>query len=215
MTIAFRHPITAQVDDRANFLRRLLKEYPTYLKDWEDNTEKEFAQIANETSCGDKEIENDIFSSLCTTFNNDDYKMNMFYQAIFLMCYSYYESCIFKLNKEANKKANKKDIIYDICKSQNIILSNDTIQAIDFMQHYINALRNDICHNNFGTFRNEPILEELTKKDIGVNYNTKSCELVISDPKFIEDTLDKMHMVLHELCEKMGYKTKMYPNDFK
>ena len=70
MAIALRHPIVAKVDDRANFLRRLLKEYPAFLNDWENKMEKEFAEIAKENSEGDREVEFTIYSSLCSAFND-------------------------------------------------------------------------------------------------------------------------------------------------
>lgn len=56
MAVALRHPIAAKVDDRANFLRILLNEYPTFLTDWENKTTTEFSKIAKEESGGDKKL---------------------------------------------------------------------------------------------------------------------------------------------------------------
>lgn len=211
MVIALRHPLVAKIDDRVNFLKYLLKEYPTFLEEWENKTMKEFEQIAKVNSNGDKEVENDIFSSLCTAFDDDEGKIDIFYQSVLLMCYSLYESCVAKLSKEANTKEK----INAICQSKSISLSQESTQAMEYLQNDINALRNDICHNNLGTYRRSAILKKLSEKNIGVNYDCNGCNLAISDSKFIEDTLDKIHMVLRELCEKFGYKTKIYPRDFK
>lgn len=137
--------------------------------------------------------------------------MNMFYQSILLMSYSYYESCIAKLCEEAKTKEK----IQAICKSKNILLSEEASHAIDYLQNDINDLRNNICHNNFGTYRKSAVLKDLSKKNIGISYDSESNELIFSDSKFVEEVLNKMHMVLHELCEKLGYKTKIYPNDVK
>lgn len=202
MAIALRNPITAKVDDRASFLRTLLEEYPKYLNEWEHSTEEEFAQIAKDNADGDKEIEHTIYSSLCSAFNDNAYRMNMFYQSVFLMCYSYYESCVAQLSKNTKTK----EAIQAICRSKNISLSEASLNAIDYLQNDINDLRNNICHNNFGTYRKTNSLKRLSELNIGFDYDDNT--LIFTDSKLIIDALDKMHMVLHELCEKLGYKTK-------
>ena len=202
MAIALRHPIAAKIDDRASFLNSLLKEYPKFLNEWENNAEKEFAQIAKDNADGDKEIESTIYSSLCSAFNDNADKMNMFYQSVFLMSYSYYESCVAQLSKNTKTK----EAIQAICKSKNISLSEGSLNAIDYLQNDINDLRNNICHNNFGTYRKTNSLKRLSELNIGFDYDDNT--LIFTDSKLIIDVLDKMHMVLHELCEKLGYKTK-------
>ncbi len=202
MAIVLRHPIAAKIEDRASFLSSLLKEYPKFLNEWENNAEKEFAQIAKDHSDGDMEVESTIYSSLCSAFNDNADKMNMFYQSVFLMCYSYYESCVAQLSRNANAKES----IFAICKSKSISLSEESLEAINYLQNDINDLRNNICHNNFGTFRKTDTLKRLSELNIGFEYNDHT--LTFTDSKLIIDVLDKMHMVLHELCEKLGYKTK-------
>ena len=49
-------------------------------------------------------------------------------------------------------------------------------------------------------------LKRLSELNIGFDYDDNT--LIFTDSKLIIDALDKMHMVLHELCEKLGYKTK-------
>lgn len=202
MAIVLRHPIAAKIEDRASFLSSLLKEYPKFLNEWENNAEKEFAQIAKDNSDGDIEVESTIYSSLCSAFNDNADKMNMFYQSVFLMCYSYYESCVAQLSRNANAKES----IFAICKSKSISLSDESLEAINYLQNDINDLRNNICHNNLGTFRKTDTLKRLSELNIGFEYNDHT--LTFTDSKLIIDVLDKMHMVLHELCEKLGYKTK-------
>ena len=201
MAIALRHPITARVDDRASFLRSLLEEYPRFLNEWENSTEEEFAQTAKDNADGDKEIEHTIYSSLCSAFNDNAYRMNMFYQSVFLMCFSYYESCVAQLSKNTKTK----EAIQAICKSKNISLSEESLNAIDYLQNDINDLRNNICHNNFGTYRKTNSLKRLSELNIGFDYDDNT--LIFTDSKLIIDALDKMHAVLNELCDKLGYKT--------
>ncbi len=199
MAIALRNPITAKVDDRASFLRTLLEEYPRFLNGWENSTEEEFAQIAKDNADGDKEIEHTIYSSLCSVFNDNADRMNMFYQSVFLMCYSYYESCVAQLSKNTKTKES----IQAICKSKNISLSEESINAIDYLQNDINDLRNNICYNNFGAYRKTNSLKRLSELNIGFNFDDNT--LIFTDSKLIIDVLDKMHMVICELCKKRIY----------
>lgn len=203
MALALRHPIAAKVDDGARFLLNLLKEYPSFLNEWKNKTEKEFAEIAKDNSDGNIEIESTIYSSLCCAFNDNEEKKSMFYQSVFLMCYSYYESCIAQLSKNMKTK----EAIQAICNSNSISLSEESLKAIDYLQNDINDLRNNICHNNFGTFRKTESLKRLSKQNVGFHYDDNT--LIFTDSKLITDVLDKMHTVLHELCEKLGYKTKI------
>lgn len=171
--------------------------------------EEEFAKIARANSEGDRDIESTIFSSLCSVFDDNADKKDLFYQSIFVMCYSYYESCVTLLGKNENtKETNTKKAIIDICESQKISLSEDALKAINYLQDNIRVLRNNICHNNFGTYRKSSVLVEITKRNTGFGYDGKTETLFFTDSKIIIDTLNKMHMVLHELCEKLGYKTQ-------
>lgn len=201
MAIALRHPIAATVNDRASFLRYLLTAFPNFLAEWENKAEKEFSQIAKDNSDGDIEVESTIYSSLCSAFNDNADRMNMFYQSAFLMCYSYYESCVAQLSKNTKTK----EAIQAICKSKNISLSEESLNAIDYLQNDINDLRNNICHNNFGTYRKIDSLKRLSELNVGFDFDGNT--LFFTNPKLIIDALDKMHAVLNELCDKLGYKT--------
>lgn len=191
----------AKVEDRENYLRFILEEYPTLLKHWEEQQEAEFARIAKEDSEGDREIECDIYNSLLRSLDNFDDKKDMFYQSVFLMCYSCYESCVSLLSKGANSKES----ICAICKTKNITLSEEALKSIDFLQGNMKVLRNNICHNNFGTFRKVDVLKKIAAENIGIDYSNDI--LSITDPQIIMLLLDKMHIVLHELCEKLSYTT--------
>ncbi len=208
MTLVSRHPITAKVDNWASFMRTLLSEYPKLLNEWEEKTSKEFEQIAKKEADGDEEIERSIYSSLCTAFDDNSDKLNIFYQSVFLMCYSYYESCIAQLSKEANTRES----IKAICNTKGIQLSKDATEAIDYFQDKINALRNNITHNNFGTYRKVDTLKEISTQNIGLTFEGDT--LQFNDASLITDVLNKAHLVLHELCEKLGYKPKSVGKQF-
>lgn len=99
MAFVVRHPITAQVDDRAKYLRYLIEEYPSLLNNWERRQEQEFARIAKEDSVGDSEIELSIYTSLLNAFDDDDARQDLFYQSLLIMCFSYYEICVSRTMK--------------------------------------------------------------------------------------------------------------------
>ena len=84
-------------------------------------------------------------------------------------------------------------------------MSEESLKAIDYLQHDLNDLRNNICHNNFGTYRKIDSLKRLSELNVGFDYDGNT--LFFTNPKFIIDALDKMHAVLNELCDKLGYKT--------
>ena len=106
------------------------------------------------------------------------------------MCYSYYESCVAQLSKNVNAQEN----ILAICRSKNISLSEESLKAIDYLQHDIKDLRNNICHNNFGTYRKMDSLKKLSELNVGFDYDGNT--LFFTDSKLIIDALDKMHAVL-------------------
>lgn len=139
-----------------------------------------------------------------SAFDVDDNKEDMFYQSIFLMCYSYYESCIALLSKIANAK----ETIKAICNTKNITMSDESLKAIDYLQNDINDLRNNLCHNNFGTYRKVDVLKNLSNQNLGLKYEDDT--LSFTGDELIRNTLEKMHVVLHELCEKLGLKTKIF-----
>lgn len=101
---------------------------------------------------------------------------------------------------------NAPENILAICRSKSISLSEESLKAIDYLQHDLNDLRNNICHNNFGTYRKIDSLKRLSELNVGFDYDGNT--LFFTNPKLIIDALDKMHAVLHELCEKLGYTTK-------
>ena len=127
--------------------------------------------------------------------------MNIFYLSVFLMCYSYYESCVTLLSKNMNTKVT----IKAICESKKISLSEDSLIAMDYLQNDMKNLRNNICHNYFGTYCKASVLKRLSEQNVDFDYDENI--LLFTDSKFILDALDRMHMVLSELCIKLNYKT--------
>lgn len=202
MSITIRHPFKAKLDSRAEFIRHLLQEYPLLLGQWEKNTEKEMEIYAEKCAEGDEEVRKPILFQCLRALDDGEFKKDTFYQAMLLVTYSYYESAIAFLSKETNQRES----IKAICNSKNIPLSPESIKDIDYLQDFINPLRNNICHNNCGTFRNEKTLLSLAKDWDGVHYQNETISL--TDSAIIEDALKRMQRILCELCDKLGYKSK-------
>lgn len=202
MVIAVRNPIKAKIEDRASFLKHLLQEYPVLLEKWEKETEREMESFAEECAEGCDEICTSVLSQCMHAFDDDESRKDMFYQAVFLMSFSYYESTVALLSS----KTKTREHIKAICKSNNISLTVESEKDIDYIQDEINALRNNIIHNNMGTYKKVDTLKNLAKKWNGLHYENDS--IWFTDPEIIEDAINKMHHVLSELCDKLGYKTK-------
>lgn len=202
MSITVRHPFKAKLDSRAEFIRHLLQEYPLLLEQWEKNTEKEMELYAEECAEGDEDIRMSILSQCLCAFDDVEFRKDTFYQAMLMMTYSYYESAIASLSK----KANPREAIKAICNSKNITLSTESIKNIDYLQDSINPLRNNICHNNFGTLRNTETLSSLAEEWDSILYQDDT--IILTDSAIIEDALNRMQRIFGELCEKLGYKSK-------
>ncbi len=180
----------------------MLEEYPAFLNSWECQKKDEFAEIAKDNSEGERDIETTIYHSLSSVFDEDASKKNIFYQSVFIMCFSYYESCITLLSKKVHAKGS----VDSICKAKKIHLSEESSNASGYLKNYMRILRNNICHNNFGTYHNEDTLEEIAKQYSGFDFDSKT--IYITDSYVVTDALNKMHHVLRELCEKLDYNTR-------
>lgn len=203
MAISIRHPFVAQIDDRAKYLEDLTREYPSFLHRWESLEEKEFSKIADDNANGDDEVRQSIYNQLLTSLEDDEYRKNIFYQALLIMCFSYYESSISFLCK----KIGAKDTIKSICRAKNITLSDKVQEKVNYINECIKPLRNNLCHNNFGTFRNFEVLTRLAQEKKGLYFDREI--LTITNSDFIIEVIDCMHNILKELCEQLGFKTKI------
>lgn len=200
MAISLRHPIKGKIDDNYHFIKDLLEEHLAFLNKWELSTRKEFESYAKAEE--DPEIRYTISSQYSTVFDDADYRKNLFHQAILIMSYSYFESCLDLILKDLGTSINN-DKIPTIYKQRGIVMSEEETTAIDFMKD-IRELRHDICHNNEGTYRRPELLTKLSKEWDGVNFDGT---LIISKPDIVLEALDKSYLLLSRICEILDYKT--------
>ena len=200
MAISVRHPIKAKIDDSYHFIKDLLSEHLAFLNKWELSTRKEFESYAKAEE--DPEIRYTISSQYSTVFDDADYRKNLLLQAILIISYSYFESCLDLILKDLGNSISR-DKIQTIYRQRGIVMSEEETTAIEFMEE-IRELRNDICHNNEGTYRRPELLKKLSKEWDGVNFDGM---LTISKPDIVLEVLDKSYFLLSHTCEILDYKT--------
>ena len=202
MHCTIRNEFLAKVEDRASFLEHLIGEYPRLLQEWTEKTDKIFQQVAEQYAKGDKEVYLSNYFSMQSAFDDNEYREDLFYQAMIIMVYSYYESSI----RWLSRKVKTKELIEAICKSNNIDLSKDAKDAVNNVNSTIRIVRNQLVHNNAGTPQRIDDLIKISKEWEDVNFMNE--EISISGSNFILDSLKKEVLVLTELCDKLGFKHK-------
>ena len=206
MAFSVQDPTLSMIKRKAQILEKLICQYPKLLEELNKELFIQFKEEAIQNACDDKEIENSIFFEKMKAFDDDEDMKNIFYQSMLLMVYAYYESATNLLAKEARTK----QIIKAICSSKNITLSKEAMNDIDFIDDEVNALRNNICHNNSGTPRKIDVLHRIAQKSNEIHFNEDV--ISITGPNYILNVLEKESKILLELADKLGYKNKLYSN---
>lgn len=202
MKFTIRDKILTQIEDRAAFLEHLLEEYPRLLKEWTDKTEQNFKKEAEEIADGNWEIYSSTYHSWLSAFDENEYREDMFYKAMVLMVYSYYEGAIEFLIR----KTNSDDQVDVLCRANNIELSKEAKQAKEYLKSNIRQLRNHLAHNNLMSTKQEKHIERMSRKWPEISFTDD--DISITGSEFILDSLRKEKFILEELCEKLGYKHK-------
>lgn len=200
MTIKVRDKFLAQVQDKADFIEFILDQYPSIYHEWAAKQDKEFRKEAELRSDGDWEIEESIYKNLSEIFDKNSNCKDLFYQSMFLMAFAYYDGVIEFFRKEVSRK----NIINSICKKYNMPLTKEAVESLNFIEYKAKHIRHNICHNNMGTTRNENKVKDICKKYNGLQYENDIIAFESSD--FIKLFLQKVRILLTELCEITGHK---------
>lgn len=200
MAFIKRNPIRDKIDTGYSHIKKLISEYPRLMSSWMEEQDTQSMQIAKESAGGDTEIELSIYSRELAKCEDTDEILDIFYQSMVLMVYSYYERCVRMLAKDIGTKV----LINAICDHKNITLSEDSAKGRQFIDDKFTALRNNICHNNSGHCRKTDLMRSLSKKYKGIEFCDDT--IAISDSKFILEALDQEYAILNELVDKLGYK---------
>lgn len=185
----------------------MILQYPNLLDRWEKEQIDSFEQEAVRYACGDKEIETQTLNSMIGSLDNDIDLKNLFYQSMLLMVIAFYDSVVALFAKRTNTAEH----IKAICKKKNIILSTDASNCVNIFDTDVNTLRNNVCHNNFGTPRKTDVLQQLARTYPEIQYADGIVS--ITGPNYILEVLDKVTKTLIELANKLGYQHRTYKKD--
>ena len=204
MEISIVHSIRREIDAQYYYIKTMIETYPSFMKNWVSKEEEKNRGIAKEYANGDDEVFFTTYQNLCYGMDVFDETTNHFYQAVFLVAYSYYESWLNRFGKEVGVK--KENVgVKELKKELNFTIDNDIQEMVDYLYQIVRPFRNLIAHNNGGTSKAEQknaLMEVRSKyKDIE-EYDL--C-VRINGNDFILDVLEMEHKVLLEFCDKLGY----------
>ena len=220
---AYIHRLNKQIS-QYNYLKSLIISYRYYVEEWLNKTIKDIEAEANASSEGeeDKEIKASIFSSISSqgvhcAYDKIDSEDELFYKAMLIMVYSYYEGILNKMAADAEVKVVRPSII---CEKYGKVLSKENKENATFLYDIIRLLRNHLCHNDSGTKgrnyeKTAKALKYLSEsRCIEMDYQTNSegqiilekCSIYWINEDFILDVLNIEHDILIELSEIAGYK---------
>ena len=159
-----------------------------------------FKEVAEEYAEGDSEVYHDTYRSFLSAFDEKEYREDMFYKAMLIIVYSYYDGVIEYLGG----KTKSDDQIEQICKDNNIELSEEAKEAKERLKMDIRNLRNHLVHNNLMSSKQSEHIKRISKKWPEIQFSDD--DVMITGSDFIIDSLNKEELVLKELCDKLGYK---------
>lgn len=216
--IAIQHPVNRQIF-QYYYLKSLIERYQDYVKEWLNKTIKDIKDNTIAFSEGDNEIEASMYSQESNAiYEITDSEDLLFYKAMLIMVYSYYEGIINKMAEDAGTQGRPSLI----CGKYGKVLSKESTDKVAFLFDYILPLRNHLCHNDSGTKDKdyEKAVKALKYLDdsryIEMDYQMDSegqvvlekCSIYYIKKDFIIDVLDMEHDILIELSEIAGYKNK-------
>lgn len=206
--ISVPHPIRLLITNQYQFLSSMLNRFSSLLSDWIAQQEKEVNQLAKNESRGDFEVYSSIYHSEISRVDSCYDEKQLFYQAMLIMVYSYYESILLRIATEESVEGRPSCIAY----KHGTKLNSEYSKISEFIHHTVLPLRNQLCHNNNGTlFTRDKDGQEWHAIKILVNSNDIGIEdgrIYIKRSKFIQDTLDKENKMLLKLADICDYKTK-------
>lgn len=175
-------------------------------KSHEENMVSIFADTAHKLAEGDKEVESSIKSQLSTIYYNSQDNKNIFYQAMLIMVFSYYETSANLICQELSISKNaKKDTISSIFEKRHIYIPDYIKPSKRLLYEYVRELRNFTVHNNSikPTTKQELVIKRLVKVFPEIKYENN--EISISGHKCISYFLMKEYDVLRYICVALGY----------
>ena len=205
-----KHKIWAKVCDRKAFIESLLRAFSDMQHLYEIHVETLIHEIASNSADGDKDIESTIKSQYLNSFYDGQDNENLFNQAMLILVYSYYETCISLIAKERciNSPQKINVLIELICKAITTPMPEDIRKDCVFLWDKIRELRNFLVHNNTlpTSKRRIKILKSLTEKYPELQFEDN--EITITGIGCLFKILEKEYNVLRWICKELGYITQ-------
>ncbi len=208
--IALTHPIKQMINNQYEFLSSMLDRFPSLLNEWIKKQEEEVERLAREYAEGDYDVYRDTYNSEISRVDPCYDEELLFNQAMLIMVYSYYESTVVRLSKEAQVDSPRPSLIAN---KFDATLDDDLIRISEFIFYKVEPLRDQLCHNNSGTLfeKNKEKAEAcinflLQKKYISVDEG----RITSINRDFIKKVLDGEHRLLLKLAEICGFKTQWH-----
>lgn len=202
---AIRHPLTAMIQDRKIYIEALITDFPNMKASLYAKIRDGAIQWATDIAEGDLDIKNEEYEKYVNAYEESRDFDNLFYQAMLIIVYAYYDSVVERLCKESNIDTSG-DRIKKLCQNHNISLSKSAQDCKTYIYENMKLLRHDVVHNNAGTLANLDTINNIAQ--ICPEVQIRDNEVIINGPDFIIDMLNKEYLVLYELAQKLGYKTK-------
>lgn len=206
MGFSIIHPIRREIDNQYYRIKTMIESYPSFMNDWLFREDEKYKMIARENAGGDSDVNHTIYSNLLYGMDVFYETDNYFYQAVFLVGYSYYESWLNKIGRN-NKMLNENIGVRELKENCGFDLCNEIQNKVNYLFKTVKPFRNLIAHNNNGTLREE---QKEVLNDIRQKYeHIDECDGIVTfnDDEFILDVLKMEHEILLEICNKLGYNT--------
>lgn len=205
--------ITRKIECQEKALRDLIREYQTILcknknetESWKDAKLKAInSQACDECIEVIKKAEESIFSEYTFRMEEISEMENIFFHAMFIMTYSYFESLVSAMCKHLS--LNLKSNVYDKTKAILSKTRKPFIKEVEEKYNYVTGdlrlIRNLLVHNYNGTPCNDQLIAAQKESDRGIGFSMLQSDTFVIEKRYIEHVLDCEYDVLKALASTL------------
>lgn len=141
--ITILHPTVRMIMSKYGFIHNLIALYPDFYKSWENDYESKMRATIDQIAEGDPIIKSSMHQ-YSPISENEEEMMNMFYQAMAIEVYAFYETSLLFIHKQENIPGYN---FRTIKEKRKIRLSQKAQQENEFVYNLFRVFRNYIAHN--------------------------------------------------------------------
>lgn len=215
------NPILREVQERSFSLEYVISHYPLLEQKWNEEIETQIMmqskQVADEICDGDESVYWDTISSYNNNLNSfyeySSAAISIFYNGMLLSVHAFYENILHKIIKEKSIQSySRQNKLVAICENERIILSEESNVAKDFISDKMRIVRNNLTHNNSDTLNEQDLQVIQSIQNDWADVKLVDGRIQLTGNEFILYSLEKVNLVLKELCTKLGYKHELIKN---